>query len=345
MPNRNWVPATLLAACLCSPPATAIPLVQEMALHSMLEATTSVFTTLHDYAVQNPDGISDGSGIIPLAQPIQWSGRFDNAGWSYDASGFYSGMALSMHYAGVITGSNGNDVLVTITGSGMLGNRPLTMGGFSTWFFDSTAQDYLDMDFDQGTQIGSNTRYGRVKGREKVICMLDGQVVGDGSVPRVVAGAPVELMSVASSGKKSRYSTANQYGSGTKECHLAPVQLTSIASSGKRGLATVSLVVVSLLSSTRMPAIAAPPAVAPGHWFDPSNQGTIVAMDGSLYADDARNQFRSSGQYLADGTFSGTVSYVSEPATLWLVGAPLWLLVALRGRDRRVQRLRSRGTG
>ena len=312
----------------------SMPLVQEMVLHSMLESTTSVFTTLRDYAVLNPDGSSDSSGSVAAGSPINWSGSFGSAGWSYSASGVFSGMALSMSYVGVLSGSNASDVMVAVTGTGSLGSQPLSMSAFSTWYFDSFAQDYLDMDFDQGTKIGGNSHYGRVKGKEKIICMLDGKVVGDGTLPPVVAGSPVELVSTASSGKQSRYPTGNLYGNGTKDCHLAPVELTSVASSGKRGIGTVSTVVISLLSNSGLPALVFPAAVAPGHEFDPSNQATVVATDGGLYADDARNQFRSTGQYLDDGSFSGTLTSVPEPASALLVAVALALLSASRARMR-----------
>lgn len=314
--------------------AESMPLVQEMALHSMLESTTSVYTTLRDYAVLNPDGISDGTGSVAAGSAITWSGSFSNAGWTYSASGVFSGMALSMNYAGVVTGSNASDVVVTITGSGSLGgvgslaglgSQPLAMNALSTWYFNSPAQDYLDMDFEQSTKIGANSHYGRVKGKEKIICVLDGHVVGGGKLPPVVAGSPVELVGDASSGKKS-YPTGNGYVNGTKECHLAPVELTSVASSGKRGIATVSTVVVSLLSSGGFSVLAFPAAVAPAHEFDPSNMGTVVAVDGGLYADDARNQFRSTGQYLDNGNFSGTLTAVPEPGSAWLVAMALALL-------------------
>lgn len=310
-------------AVLWTGAAKATPLVQEMALHSMLESTTSVFTTLRDYAILNPDGISDGSGAIN-GNPITWSGTFGNAGWSYTASGLFSGMAMTLNYTGILNGSDASDMVVTIAGTGSLGNQPLLMTGTSTWSFDNVAQDYLEMDFDQGTKIGANSHYGRVKGKEKIVCMLDGKVVGgDGSVPAVIAGPPISLVAVASSGKKTAHTTPNVYGSGTKECYLAPIVLTSVASSGKRGLATVSTTVVSLLSSTSLPALDFPAAVAVGHEFDPSNQGTLVATDGGLYADDPRNQFRSTGQFLNDGTFSGTTISVPEPDSVWLMGLAL----------------------
>lgn len=332
-----------LVLVLAAGRAESMPLVQEMALHSMLESTTSVYTTLRDYAVLNPDGISDGSGIVALGSAINWSGNFSNTGWSYTASGVFSGMELSMNYSGSLSGSDASDVVVTIAGTGSLtgpgvsGVQPLTMNALSTWHFDGTAgiNDYLEMDFEQDTKIGANSHYGRVKGKEKIICMLDGQVVGDGTLPPVVAGPPVELMAWASSGKRTRYPTGNSYGNGTKDCHLAPVQLTSAASSGKRGIATVSTVTISVLSSGGFSGLVSPVAVAPGHEFDPSNQATVVAVDGGLYADDARNQFRSTGQYLEDGSggsFSGTLTFVPEPASAWLVAIALVLLPAFRAR-------------
>jgi hypothetical protein len=334
MLNTKRVPAALLAACLYSPAANAIPVALEISLHAMLESTTSVFTTLRDYAVLNPDGISDGSGVVAVGDAIRWSGAFSSTGWTYSASGVFSGMALSMNYAGILSGSNAADVTVTVTGAGTLGNQPLSMGALSSWLYDSGAQDYLEMDFDQGIKIGANSRHGRIRGRAKTVCILDGKIVGDGSLPRVVAGAPIELVAVASSGKPSvRYPTANGYRFGLKECHLAPIELTSIASLGKRGFATVSTVAVSMLSSDGLPALAAPAAVVAGREFDPSNQGTVVAADGSLYADDSRNQFRSTGQYFDDLSFSGTLISVPEPTGMGLVATALALLAASRRRQ------------
>ena len=327
--------AFILPVMLFGGATQALPIVQEMALHSMLESTTSVFTTLRNYAILNPDGISDGSGGIN-GSPIAWSGAFDNTGWSYSASGLFSGMELTLDYTAIVNGSDASDVVITIAGTGRLGNQPLLMAGSSTWYFDGVAQDYLAMDFDQGTKIGANSLYQRVKGREKIICMLDGVVVGgDGLVPPVLAGPPVELMGVASSGKKIRYATPNIYGSGTKECHLAPVVLTSAASSGKRGLATVSTTVVSLFSRTSLPALEFPAPVLAGQDFAPSNQATLVATDGGLYADDPFNQFRSTGQFLDDGTFTGTTISVPEPGSAWLMALALTAIFFVRGRRAR----------
>ena len=101
-------------------------------------------------------------------------------------------------------------------------------------------------------------------------------------------------------------------------------------------MATVSTVVVSLLSSGGFSVLAFPAAVAAGHEFDPSNMGTVVATDGGLYADDARNQFRSTGQYLDNGRFSGALTSVPEPGSAWLVGMALALLAgATASRPRR----------
>ena len=334
MKNRTIACAVLLPAFLWMGTAKAMPLIQEMALHSMLESTTSVFTTLRDYAILNPDLISDGSGGIN-GSPIVWSGSFGNSGWSYNASGFFSGMALTLNYTGSLNGNNAQDVVVTVAGTGSLGNQPLLMDGSSTWYFDAAAQDYLEMDFDQNTKIGANSWYGRVHGLEKVVCIVDGVVVGDGKLPPVVAGESVELRSVASSGKKTRYPTTNLYDYGVKRCHLAPVELTSVSSTGKRGLTTVSTIVVSILSDGSRPPLVSPAAILPGQEFDPSNLGTVVATDGGMYADDARNQFRSTGQFLDNGTFSGTTISVPEPGSAWLTGFALAALLAFP-RSRRV---------
>lgn len=311
-----------LVLALSSGSIRALPLLQEMALHSMLESTTAVYATLSDYSIQNPDGVSDGTGLIGGAG-IVWSGTYADNRWAYSASGIFGGMALQMDFSGRMGAAANAGVAVTIAGSGMLGNQPLEMTGLSNWYFDSVAGDYLEMEFDMLTKIGANSHYGRIKGREKVICVLDGVVVGDGKLPEVIAGPQVELMAVASSGKKERHPTKNLYGYGVKLCHEAPVTLSSIASSGKRGLLTVSTVVLSQLNSTNPPSMVLPAAIPAGDEFLPANLGTLVAVDGGLYADDPRNQFRSTGEYAPDGSFAGTTRSVPEPGSLLLVALGL----------------------
>ena len=334
MRTRTIASVVVLPALLWIGTAKAMPLIQEMGLHSMLESTTSAFTTLRDYAVLDPDGISDNTGNIG-GGPVTWSGTFGSAAWRYEAAGVFSGMALAMNFTGILTGSGNSDLVVHISGSGMLGDQPLLITASATWYYDATVQDYLQMDFDQITKIGANSWYGRVTGKEKIVCIVDGVVIGDGTLPPVIPSAPVELTSVASSGKKSRYPTANDYRPGTKLCQSAPVELTSVASTGKRGIATVSTIVVSVLSNGSAPARVLPAAIAPGHEFDPSNLGTVLATDGGMYADDARNQFRSTGQFLTDQSFSGTTISVPEPGSAWLTGFALAALLAVP-RSRRV---------
>ncbi len=323
--------ALIIPVMLHAGTAQALPVLQEMALHSMLESTTSVFTTLSDYALQNPDGISNGSARTGPGG-ITWSGMFGNDGWSYSGTGIFGGMALSMTYSGTLSGSYGGDITMTVHGAGSIGSgstaQPLLMTGLSTWFYDNAHSDYLDMDFEQETKIGANSRHGWIRGKEKIICFVDGILVGDGVIPKVIAGAPIVLEAVASSGKKATYGAG--IGIDTNECRFLPIELFGWASSGKKGSMEVSTTVISLLTNSHQspPAFPAPPA---GDLLVPENLGTLVTGDGNLYADDARNEFRSTGRI--DGqTFSGITSSLPEPTSALLVGLGIAGLILTRQR-------------
>lgn len=336
-------PVCVLALCpvvLHSGVAHALPVLQEMALHSMLETTTSVFSTLRDYALENPDGLSNGNALTGPGG-IAWSGTYGDSGWSYQGSGVLGGMVLSMSYSGTLAGTLGSDITITTHGTGSLssgaGTLPLLMTGQSTWLFDAVRGDYLDMDFEQLTKIGSATRYGWVRGKEKIICLVDGVPVGNGVLPPVIAGENITLTSTASSGKKLAYGSGFGWVTGvdTTTCRFLPVELFAVASLGKRGSMTISTTVVNLLTSTGQPAPAFPLAPA-GDPLAPENLGTLITDDGHLYADESYNLFRSTGQVdELTFSFSGTTTSVPAPATGWLLGLALACGLAA-GRSRRV---------
>ncbi len=275
---------------------------QEFTLHTMLEATAAVFTTLGDYTLSNPDGISNGTADIGTAG-ISWSGSYSDSAWSYTGSGVFGGLALSMSYSGLLTGSDGSDIGVTISGTGTLGSKPLLMNGFTNWKYDLASDDYLEMDFAQETKIGTNTRWGWTTGRERLVC------VGPGKVPGSIAGNELVLTGIASSGKRSGFDFGHKY------C-LVP------GGDGRVGVMTISSYTKSTLNafSHVAPAFAALPL--DNELFDPSVQGTLIADNGALYADDMDNRYRSEGRF-AGNSFSGLTFSVAEPSAAWTIALGL----------------------
>ena len=77
--------------------------------------------------------------------------------------------------------------------------------------------------------------------------------LADGSVPKVIAGSSVVLTSVASTGKKTAFGPGIGGVSvfNIEECRFLPVELVGVASSGKKGSLTTSTVVVSRLTNGR----------------------------------------------------------------------------------------------
>lgn len=303
-----------LPAVLCPMAYGAPVLLEEMALHAMLESTTSVLTTLADYAVLNPHAQTNGSALLDGAG-LAWTGSYDSAGWRYSASGSMGGAALSMNYTGSLAGSDGTDVVITVAGSGVLGNQALLMNGSSQWLFDPGSGDYLSMFFAQETKIGANSFWGWVVGAELTLG------VGAGVVSGLVAGGAITL---------------GTGGTGAPAGVVAGIKTGAVVGAGATvATTTISAAVKSTLAEDQhaAPTAAAKPGI--GNAFDPGHQATVVADNGALFADDLGNRYRSAGGYVA-GTFTGTTHSVPEPTTAWLVGLGLGLAAALGGRRRRM---------
>lgn len=333
--NRTLLLPVLLHLSGLAGPAQSSVLLQEMALHSMLESTASVLTTLGDYAVLNPDGLSNGSPTIGQAG-IAWRGTYSDTGWTYSGSGQFGGMALQLNFSGSLRGSDGSAIAIAVVGSGTLGSQPLAIGGNSTWLYDAASDDYLSMIFRQETKIGDHSHYGWVVGFEKLLCILQGPTdLGPGGrqFGTIAGPTPTVLIADASSGKKTAY------GAGFKWCYT-PVNfagdmgLTSVSSTGKKGSLTVSSMRKSALSQSPQ---AAPAFGAPfSDFLAADNQGTLVAGAGGLDADDMDNRYRSSGQAAA-GNFSGVTASLPEPGMAGLLATALLTLGLVR-------RLRSKPT-
>ena len=288
--------------------ANSAAILEEMTLHTMLESTASVFTTLGDYSVLNPDGITDGTANIS-GSGISWTGSYSNSGWTYTGTGSFGGTLLSMNYSGALSGSDGSDITVSIAGTGFLGSQPLFMNGSTQWFYDTATNDYLAMTFAQETKIGANSWWGWVVGTELILG------VGAGVVSGLVAGGAI---TVGTGGSGAPVGVAAGVKAGVVVGAAATVATTAISAAVKTTLAE------------DQHAAALPPAKpSDSDLFSPLNQGTLVADNGALYADDMNSLYRSTGSY-ATGAFSGTTISVPEPATAWLICGGLFGLLATR---------------
>jgi len=295
--------------------AYAIPYQEEMTLHTMLESTASVLTTLGDYSVLNPDGITDGTANIG-GSGISWTGSYSDSGWIYTGTGSFGGIPLSMSYSGVLSGNDGSDIIVTIAGTGFLGSQPLLMNGSTKWFYDIDTEDYLTMAFAQETKIGANSFWGWVVGAELTLG------IGAGVVSGLVAGGAITL---------------GTGGSGAPAGVVAGIKTGAIVGAGATVATTaISAAVKTTLAEDQHSAPTTPATPSTTNLFNPNNQGTLVTDDGGLYADDMSNRYRSTGSY-AGGTFSGTTTTVPEPATVWMVCLGLLVLLGTKKRKSKFQ--------
>jgi len=289
-------------------------LLEEINLHTMLESTTSVLTTLGDYTVLNPHGTTNGTSNIG-GSGLTWAGSYGSSGWNYQGSGIFGGLPLAMNYSGTLSGDDGSDITVAFSGSGKLGSQPLLMNGTTKWSYDVATDDYLTMVFAQETKIGENSFWGWVVGAEFLIG------AGAGVITGLVAGGAITL------------GTA---GTGAPAGVVAGIKTgATVGGAATIGAATVSAAVKTTLAEDPQPAPAKPATPnTTSSILDPKHQGTVVTDGGGLYADDMFNRHRSVGRY-AGGTYSGLTFFVSEPATIFMVGIALLGLLRA-GKSRRV---------
>lgn len=305
MKHAIWAPSFVLLLTLQAGAARSTPLVEAINLLTMLESTSSVLTTLGDYSKLNPDGITDGSTKLGPGGLVG-TGTYSSSGWTYNGSGIFGGQALQMSYLGYLTGTDGSDITVNLTGTGTLGNQPLSMTGSAEWDFDAATNTYRTMSFSEQTKIGSNSWWGWVRGIEYYVGLevgiLGGIAAGIGTA---VTGPGALVIGVASG---------------------AAVGIAATA-----GTITISNAIKSDLASTDTPPPALPPF--PNAPYGPDTQVALVTA-ARLAADDMDNRYLTTGAY-AGGTFGVTANNVPEPSTALLLGTSLLCLLSVRNQKNR----------
>lgn len=300
----------VLAPMMMVSTAHSATIYEEMILHTMLEATTSVFTTLGDYSLLNPDGVTDGTVAIGN-DGVSWSGTYSDTLWSYEATGIFGGAPLSLTYSGALSGTDGSDITVSVSGSGMFGSQPLSMNGSSTWLYDPTLSDYTSLMFAQETKIGAASWWGWVVGAELALGATAGVVSG------LVTGGVI---------------TVGSGGTGAPVGFVAGVKTGAIVGTGATVATTaISAQVKSTLADDQHLAPTTRP-VPVGDLFRPDNQATLVADNGFLYADDMANLYLSTGTFDA-GIFNGKIRSVPEPAAIWMFCIGLVGLLTMRRKN------------
>jgi hypothetical protein len=253
------------------PSASVCPLLtfqQQMNVHTMAEAALSVMTQLADV---------NGSAIN---QPLVWSGTYDDNQWTYTAAGDLGGEALSLNYSGTLAGLDGQDITVSFTGTGMLGQEPLLMTGQTRFIWDPASSDYRHFEFEQLTKVGANSAWGWVVGAEVVAGVGFGVAVGVG------VGTVIPPGGVALGVKTGIYATAI-LASVSKSAHDKITQ--------------------GIAAPPKPPFPPFPTDLVGGESFpSEGNVITVVEDTGAIAGKDHSGEFRLGGTYAA-GTFSGTI--------------------------------------
>lgn len=170
----------MLTPSLALADLTPPTLKEAMNLNTLAEAATSTLVTLAS--------IEDTA----VGQTLDWSASYSESGWAYSTSGgSFNGKSLDLYLTGSLSGDDGQDIVGSFSGTGNWGADPISLQGSTTWIYDSVSDDYINMDFEQVTEVGSDSWWGVILGAEIFVGAAVG--VTSGVVTSVTGPAAVVI--------------------------------------------------------------------------------------------------------------------------------------------------------
>ncbi len=119
---------------------------------------------------------------------IPWSGSFDESGWACSTTAVLGGRDLNINYAGTLTGTLGQNILMSFAATGHWGPEAITVQGNATWFFDPVLDAYASMEHEQLTQVGNLPIWAWVVGGEALFGGIVGGVAAEDGWKNKVGG-------------------------------------------------------------------------------------------------------------------------------------------------------------
>lgn len=92
-------------------------------------------------------------GFIPNYTKINTIGNFSDSGFTSQITGQPNNNSLSINYTGSLEGEFGKDITISIASTGFLGSEDISNSGTMTWFYDPTANDYFQYQYNEQGEI------------------------------------------------------------------------------------------------------------------------------------------------------------------------------------------------
>lgn len=124
-----------------SSPADALTVKEVMNVVAMTEASAVTIESLK------------ALGYIPGVQSFNATGSYSEAGFTSFTSGLVNGLSYAQTYTATLAGDFGQDIIISMSSTGMLGTHSFSTTGQVLWDFDPIANDYLSFEYSENGQI------------------------------------------------------------------------------------------------------------------------------------------------------------------------------------------------
>lgn len=112
----------------------------------------------------------------------EWQSSFSDRLWSAKLSGMVAGKASTLSLTGFAWDGDQESLIVAFSGTGEVGGEPVLVHGNATWISDPKKKDYLSMDFQQVTRLGTGTEWFWSRGAETIVGGTLGGALGVGAL-------------------------------------------------------------------------------------------------------------------------------------------------------------------
>jgi hypothetical protein len=108
---------------------------QAMVLTSEMEGTAESLHRLVDL------------GLLPAGSPLSMTGTFSDSGGTMTTSGTVNGNPFLLIYSASLSGSVGQNITLSLTGSGTINSSSIMTSGSTIFNWDTSQNDYTSMDY------------------------------------------------------------------------------------------------------------------------------------------------------------------------------------------------------
>lgn len=92
-------------------------------------------------------------GYIEGTPTLNFSGAYTESGFSSFTSGVVNGQLYSQSYTATLDGDIGEDIVISMSSTGQLGDQSFSTEGEVLWQYDTTANDYFRFEYSETGEI------------------------------------------------------------------------------------------------------------------------------------------------------------------------------------------------